>query len=106
MELSVTFERINMLRDVRVGLVYFVLLTVGAILAGALIEFVVTLFKWIEVLLLDGSAVRANIAAQLQREKMAGSNFSSELFVKALWGWALCLFSYCFRFFNGRWPHE
>lgn len=96
----------KILRDIRVGLLYFALLTIGAILAGALIEFFVILFKWLEVLFADGSVVRANIAAQIQKDKMAGSNFSSELFVKMLGGWALCLLAYGYRFFNGRWPHE
>lgn len=95
-----------MLRDLLIGTLYFVLLTIGALLAGALIEFLVTLFKWLEVVVTDGSVVLANIAAQIQKEKMAGSNFSSELFTKALWGWALCILAYGFRFLNGRWPHE
>ena len=95
-----------MLKDFRIAILYFALLTIGAILAGALIEFLVTLFKWLEVVITDGSVVRANIAAQLQKDRMDSSNFSSDLFTKALWGWALCLFAYCFRFFNGRWPHE
>ena len=95
-----------MLKDLRIAILYFALLTIGAILAGALIEFLVTLFKWLEVVITDGSVVRANIAAQLQKDRMASSNFSSYLFTKALWGWALCLFAYGFRFFNGRWPHE
>lgn len=95
-----------MIKNIFIGTLYFILLTIGALLAGALIEFLVTLFKWLEVLVTGGSVELANIATQIQKKKMAGSNFSSELFTKALWGWALCIFAYGFKFFNGRWPHE
>jgi uncharacterized membrane protein len=95
-----------MIKNIFIGTLYFIVLTIGALLAGALIEFLVTLFKWLEVLFSEGSVVVANIAAQIQKEKMAASNFSSELFTKALWGWALCIFAYGYKIFSGRWPHE
>lgn len=95
-----------MVKNIFIGALYFILLTIGALLAGTLIEFLVTLLKWLEVLITEGSVVIANIAAQIQKEKMVGPNFSSELFTKALWGWAVCILAYGFKIFNGRWPHE
>ena len=95
-----------MLKNILIGTLYFIILTIGSIFAGALIEFLVVLFKWLGTLITEGSFILANVAAQMQKEKMAGSNFSSELFSKALWGWALCILAYGFRFFNGQWPHE
>jgi len=95
-----------MVKNILIGTLYFILLTIGALLAGALIEFLVTLFKWMEVLFTEGSVGTANIAAKIQKENMAASNFSSELFTKALWGWAICIFAYGYKLFNGRWPHE
>lgn len=79
-----------MTRELLIGTIYLIVLLVGTVLIGSIVEYVVLLSKFF----------RGQIVS------VSHEDFTSGFWIKVIWGLSIFLIICGSRVWNGRWPHE